>query len=227
MHIILCFERDVSTAGGEPWLYRNFSWYPTGRYLIIWSKASKVWWNDATLFVYLNFLVHTVHSVHQILTIHSSVAIRRGSSPSAHRWSAHWEKPPRGAEPRIEVGHTLQQADALPSELRRTRKHVQVWACRQPDAIYINQPSTPKAKSLFCVHDVGSGYRFPTKPGSGSELINYGFDSLSATLSFLGQLTRYLQNSCRNCWILPVHIVLWFVHFMCRKHRVSYRTVTD
>jgi hypothetical protein len=31
-----------------------------------------------------------------------------------------WEKPPRGAEPRIELGPTLQQADAQTTEPRRT-----------------------------------------------------------------------------------------------------------
>ncbi len=60
-----------------------------------------------------------IHSVHHIHTVHSSFAIRRGSSPSPHRWSAQWEKPPRSAEPRIELGPALQQADVLPSKLRR------------------------------------------------------------------------------------------------------------
>ncbi len=37
----------------------------------------------------------------------SSVVIRWGSSPSLHRWSAQWEKPRWGAEPRIEVRPAL------------------------------------------------------------------------------------------------------------------------
>jgi len=37
-----------------------------------------------------------------------------------HCLLAQVEKPPWGAEPRFELGPALQQADALPSELRRT-----------------------------------------------------------------------------------------------------------
>jgi hypothetical protein len=47
--------------------------------------------------------------------------IRRHSrrlSPSPHRRSAQWEN--GVPSPRIELGPALQQADALPSELRRT-----------------------------------------------------------------------------------------------------------
>jgi hypothetical protein len=33
---------------------------------------------------------------------------------------AQWEDPPCGAEPRIELGPALQQADALPTEPRHT-----------------------------------------------------------------------------------------------------------
>ncbi len=36
-----------------------------------------------------------------------------------HRFFAQQEKPPRGAEPRIELRPALQQADPLPIELRR------------------------------------------------------------------------------------------------------------
>ncbi len=51
--------------------------------------------------------MHTVHTF----------AIRCGSSPFPQ-----WEKPPWGAEPRIrELWPALQQAYALPTELRRTR----------------------------------------------------------------------------------------------------------
>ena len=46
--------------------------------------------------------------------------IRRGLSPSLHRSVAQWERPPCGAEPRIELGPALQQADALPTGPRRT-----------------------------------------------------------------------------------------------------------
>jgi hypothetical protein len=50
---------------------------------------------------------------------HSSVVIRRGSSPSPHRWSAQWEKPP---EPTIELRSAIQQADEVPTELRHILK---------------------------------------------------------------------------------------------------------
>ncbi len=62
--------------------------------------------------LYFDILWYT-HSIHHIHTVHSSVAIRRGSSPFTHRWSAQWEKPPWGAEPRIELGPAIQQADPL------------------------------------------------------------------------------------------------------------------
>jgi hypothetical protein len=40
-------------------------------------------------------------------TMHLSDATRQGSSPSPHRWSAQWEKPPWGAEPGIELEPAL------------------------------------------------------------------------------------------------------------------------
>jgi hypothetical protein len=84
----------------------------------------KVWWQDATLFVYFSyffyFLLHTyIHSFNHIHTIHLSIAIRGGLSPSPHCLKAQWEDPPCGAEPGIELGPALQQADALPTEPRR------------------------------------------------------------------------------------------------------------
>ena len=42
-------------------------------------------------FVYFDILWY-IRSFHYIHTVHPSVAIRGGSSPSPHRWSAHWEK---------------------------------------------------------------------------------------------------------------------------------------
>ncbi len=63
----------------------------------------KVWWQDATLFVYFILYIHTFTFNH-IHTIHLSIAIRRGLSPSPHRLQTQWEKPPCGAEPRIELG---------------------------------------------------------------------------------------------------------------------------
>ncbi len=48
--------------------------------------------------------------------------IRRGLTPSPHRlWLSGKERPPCGAEPGIELGTcAFQQADALPTEPRRT-----------------------------------------------------------------------------------------------------------
>ncbi len=62
-----------------------------------------------------NSLRGTIVHVHTFIPSHSSVAIRRGFTPTPmHRWSAQWEKPPRGAEPRIELGLAIQLADVLP-----------------------------------------------------------------------------------------------------------------
>jgi hypothetical protein len=57
---------------------------------------------DATLFVYFSYTY--IHSFNHIHTIHLSIAIRWGHSPSPHRLKAQWEDPPCGAEPRIELG---------------------------------------------------------------------------------------------------------------------------
>jgi hypothetical protein len=68
------------------------------------------------LFIFHIFLLHTyIHSFNHIHTIHLSITIRWGLSPSPHRLKAQWEDPPCGAEPRIELGPALQQADALPN----------------------------------------------------------------------------------------------------------------
>jgi hypothetical protein len=57
----------------------------------------KIWWHDATLFDYFD-IIYYIHSIHHIQTVHSSIVIRRSSSPS----------PPCFAEPRIELGPALQ-----------------------------------------------------------------------------------------------------------------------
>jgi hypothetical protein len=71
------------------------------------------------------FLFILIHSFHHIHTVHSSVVIRKVTSP--HCRSVKWEKPSRGAKPRIELGPALQQARGTtnwdtphPSELCRT-----------------------------------------------------------------------------------------------------------
>jgi hypothetical protein len=69
------------------------------------------------IFHFFFYNIHTFisHSYNTFI-----VAIRWGLSPSLHRLKAQWEDPPCGAEPRIELGPALQQADALPTEPRRT-----------------------------------------------------------------------------------------------------------
>jgi hypothetical protein len=66
--------------------------------------------------------IHSFNHIqlNHIHTIHLSIDIRWGLSPFPHRLYAQWETPPCGAEPRIELGPALQQADALPTEPRRT-----------------------------------------------------------------------------------------------------------
>jgi hypothetical protein len=68
------------------------------------------------LFIFSYFLQHT----YTFIQSHYSVTVRRDISPSPHRLSAQWEKPPCDAEPRIEFGPAPQQADALPTEPRRS-----------------------------------------------------------------------------------------------------------
>jgi hypothetical protein len=69
---------------------------------------SKVWWHYATLFNIYYFYNTIIHSLPKPFLY-------------LHRFSAQQEKPPQGAaEPRIELGPALQQADALRTELRYT-----------------------------------------------------------------------------------------------------------
>ncbi len=67
-----------------PWIFLNFL---------------KVWWQDATLFVYFDFITY----------IHPS-PFAEASLHFPHRLCAQWEKLTCGAEPRIELGPALQQA---------------------------------------------------------------------------------------------------------------------
>ncbi len=71
-------------------------------------------------FVYFHIFITYIHSFNHIHPWHLSIYIRWGLSPFLHRLSAQWGKPPCGAEPWIELGPALQQADALPTEPRRT-----------------------------------------------------------------------------------------------------------
>ncbi len=74
------------------------------------------------LFIFHIFFynMHTYIHTNHIHIIHISVAICWGLSPFPHRMYARWETPPYGAELGIELGPALQQADALPTEPRRT-----------------------------------------------------------------------------------------------------------
>jgi hypothetical protein len=93
-------------------------------YFVSQLRARKTPW-DLHMFIVIFDILFYIHSFHHINTGHSSVAIRRGYSPSPHRWSAQWEKPPWGVEPRIELCNTasrrtLNWATLLCTELRRT-----------------------------------------------------------------------------------------------------------
>ncbi len=76
----------------------------------------KVWWHNATLFVY--FFVF--YDIHTFIESHSYNTFIRRQSPRSLSISSSLissvGKPPCGAEPRIELGPALQQADALPTE---------------------------------------------------------------------------------------------------------------
>ncbi len=59
------------------------------------TKNLKVWWHDATILIFSGTYIHSITFIQYL---DSSVATRQGSSPSPHRWSDYWEKPPWGAE---------------------------------------------------------------------------------------------------------------------------------
>jgi hypothetical protein len=81
----------------------------------------KVWWQDAILFVYFSYFITYIHSsdhIHTILyiypppfaeaSLHLLIALSSVGKTSC------------GAESRIKLGPAFQQADALPTEPRRT-----------------------------------------------------------------------------------------------------------
>jgi hypothetical protein len=69
------------------------------------------------LFLFILIIFNNIHTFIQSQYIHPSPFAE--ASPYPHRLCAQWGKLPCGAEPRIELGHALQQADALPTEPRR------------------------------------------------------------------------------------------------------------
>ncbi len=81
----------------------------------------NVWWHDATLLVYFSYFITYIHTFiqsHSYNTFIRRHSLRPLSISSSLVCSV--GEPPCGAEPRIELGPALQQADALPTELRRT-----------------------------------------------------------------------------------------------------------
>jgi hypothetical protein len=72
------------------------------------------------LFIFSYFITYTYtfiqsHSYNTVIHRHSLRPLS-----ISHCLYAQWETPPCGAEPRIELGTAFQQADALPTEPRRT-----------------------------------------------------------------------------------------------------------
>jgi hypothetical protein len=84
------------------------------------SQNSTGGFSPCTLFPDLFiFKFYHIHTFIQSQYIHPSPF----AEASLHFFialSAQWGKPPCSAEPRIELGPALQQADALPTEPRRT-----------------------------------------------------------------------------------------------------------
>jgi hypothetical protein len=72
------------------------------------------------LFSYFFYNIHTFIQSHSYNTVIRRQSLRPLSI--CHRLYAQWERPPCGAEPGIELGPAFQQADAPPTEPRRTIK---------------------------------------------------------------------------------------------------------
>jgi hypothetical protein len=100
------------------------------------------------------FCIFCYYILHTFIPSHSSIVIRRGFPLSPHCRSAQWEKPHWRAEPRIELGPALQQADALPTELRRTlvsmagkikRDKINIWYLVHSPVSYCLQQASLKS----------------------------------------------------------------------------------
>ncbi len=96
-------------------------------------KGLKVWWHDATLFVYFSYFIAYIHSFDHIHTIHLSVTICRGLSPFPHRfvssvgrpslWCREWNSGlPYSKPTRYQLSHAAPSNWATPhhTEPRRT-----------------------------------------------------------------------------------------------------------
>jgi len=76
----------------------------------------KVWWQDATLFVYFSYFITYIYSFNHMHTIHLSVAGASHHFLIACKLSGKNLPVPCGAKPRFELGPALQKADALPAK---------------------------------------------------------------------------------------------------------------
>jgi hypothetical protein len=93
------------------------------------------------LFLFI-FIFYHIHTFIQSQYIHPSPF----AEASLHFFialSAQWGKPPCGAEPRIELGPALQQADALPTEPRRTINWATPHHCQLSHAAPFANWATP------------------------------------------------------------------------------------
>ncbi len=77
--------------------------------------------------LFLILIIFNIHTVQSL--IHSSITIRRDPSilVSSSLLRSAREEPPQGAEPRIELGPALQQADALPNLKFKITKRLMFW----------------------------------------------------------------------------------------------------
>ena len=78
----------------------------------------KVWWHYATLLTFIIFIDQSHSTIIHSFILHYSAEACFFVSSSLLRSAR--DEPPCGAEPGIELGPALQQADTLSTELRRT-----------------------------------------------------------------------------------------------------------
>ncbi len=104
------------------------------------GNLQKVWWHYATLFKIYYFL--TLIYALQSHSVHPSVFL------NPHRVFAQQGEPPWDAEPRFELGPALQQADALPTELRRILISAIYNTAPLGSAYYMYMAFFPKSQQL-------------------------------------------------------------------------------
>ncbi len=108
-HVTARNRTRASVAGGEHTIKEPFE-------QLINTKGLVAGCHSYRLF-FIFFIFIQSHSYNTFIRHHSPGSLSMSSSLVAQ-----WEKPPCGAELRIELGPALQQADALPTEPRRTIK---------------------------------------------------------------------------------------------------------